>query len=258
MKYHIDTIPVWDAIKTDGECPLCALRRKTERLLVERSLGASVMSPDTRSKVNQLGFCGSHHAMMYSYPGGNRLGHGLMMLSRLQTLRPHLNQAMAASHQFKKSGGRTFYQLLKNKNYTENEGTQNGVNRLTESCLICDELAEQSRRQAASLLHLWKTDPSFQKAFLQSKGLCVPHTASAINMASEILTGEPLSGFSSAARILLETSLKRLEEELDWFTRKFDYRNAEEPWGTSKDALERTVNKLRGWCLGSEPMQDET
>ena len=31
MRYHIDTIPVWDAMKLDGECLLCALERKTER-----------------------------------------------------------------------------------------------------------------------------------------------------------------------------------------------------------------------------------
>jgi hypothetical protein len=256
MKYHIDTIPVWDAMKADSECSLCALQRKTERLLVERSLGASVMSPDTRIKVNDFGFCAAHHAMMYSFPGGNRLGHGLMMLSRLQSLRPNLNQAMADIRQLGKSGRQPFAQLLKNKK-NGNGDAQNSLNELTKSCLVCNELEELSRRQAASLLHLWKTDPTFQKAFLHSKGLCVPHTVSTITMAPELLTGEKLVDFLSAAGSLLETSLKRLEEELDWFTRKFDYRNAQEPWGTSKDALERTVNKLRGWCLGSEPMQDE-
>ena len=30
MRYHIDTIPLWDAMKLDGECLLCALERKTE------------------------------------------------------------------------------------------------------------------------------------------------------------------------------------------------------------------------------------
>ena len=30
MRYHIDTIPVWDAMKLEGECLLCALERKTE------------------------------------------------------------------------------------------------------------------------------------------------------------------------------------------------------------------------------------
>ena len=38
MRYHIDTIPVWDAVKLDGECPLCALRRKLELGEVERFL----------------------------------------------------------------------------------------------------------------------------------------------------------------------------------------------------------------------------
>jgi len=56
MKYHIDTIPIWDALHTNSECPLCALRRKTERLLIARNLGAAVMSPDTRLKVNEKGF----------------------------------------------------------------------------------------------------------------------------------------------------------------------------------------------------------
>ena len=48
MKYHIDTIPVWDAMKRDGECLLCALERKTELDEAERYLGASVMEPDIR------------------------------------------------------------------------------------------------------------------------------------------------------------------------------------------------------------------
>ena len=49
MRYHIDTIPVWDAMKLNGECPLCALRRKVEMEDVDRFLGGSVMEPDTVS-----------------------------------------------------------------------------------------------------------------------------------------------------------------------------------------------------------------
>ena len=45
MRYHIDTIPVWDAVKTGGECPLCILRRQAERTDVDRFLGGSVMEP---------------------------------------------------------------------------------------------------------------------------------------------------------------------------------------------------------------------
>ena len=65
MRYHIDTIPVWDAMKLNGECLMCALERKTELGEAERYLGASVMEPDVRVKVNDKGFCRKHHAMLF-------------------------------------------------------------------------------------------------------------------------------------------------------------------------------------------------
>lgn len=256
MRYHIDTIPIWDAMKTDSECPLCALRRKTERLLVDRSLGASVMSPDTRIKVNERGFCSHHQAMMFAFPGGNRLGHGLMMLSHLQSLRPKVEKAARASAQGTGGGG-GLLKLFKGGKASEDGATDNPLSALADTCLLCEEMRMQSDRQVASLLHLWKTEKAFQDAFLASRGLCVPDTARALDMAGELLSGDSQSSFKEAATRLLNENLKRLEEELEWFTLKFDYRNADKPWGNSRDALERTVNKLRGWTLGQEPMQDD-
>ena len=81
MRYHIDTIPVWDALKLEGECLLCALQRKTELGEAERYLGASVMEPDTRVQVNDKGFCPHHHAMLFQM--SNRLGHALMLESHM-------------------------------------------------------------------------------------------------------------------------------------------------------------------------------
>ena len=70
MRYHIDTIPLWDAMKLEGECLLCALERKTELGEAERYLGASVMEPDTRIQVNAKGFCGGQ-------PPGTRADAGI-------------------------------------------------------------------------------------------------------------------------------------------------------------------------------------
>jgi len=39
-------------------------------------------------------------------------------------------------------------------------------------------------------------------------------------------------------------SFDRLEGEIEWFTNKFDYRNQDKPWGNSRDAVKRSVNKL--------------
>lgn len=251
MKYHIDTIPVWDALKAGGECPLCALRRKTERLLVERSLGGSVMSPDTRKKVNDAGFCGRHQQMMFHDPKGNRLGQALMLLSYLQHQRPLMEKVLKSDTAVTKRPG-----LLARKL----ENSQNAISQLgnfTTSCLLCEELRLQSQRQCASLLHLWKTEQPFREAFTSSLGLCLPDTELALSMSRELLSGDMQTRFSETARSLLRDSLKRLEEELTWFTQKFDYRNSDKPWGTSRDALERSVNKLRGWVLGPEPLQDD-
>lgn len=45
---------------------------------------------------------------------------------------------------------------------------------------------------------------------------------------------------------LMEQNLHRLEEDISWLIDKFDYRNKDADWKTSKDALQRGMQKLRG------------
>ena len=56
---------------------------------------------------------------------------------------------------------------------------------------------------------------------------------------------------------LEEKNMNRIQEDISWFIRKFDYRFQNEPWKNSQDAVPRTVNKLRGWCVGDEPNPEE-
>ena len=63
--------------------------------------------------------------------------------------------------------------------------------------------------------------------------------------------------FAGLLATLTRDNLSRMEKDIEWFTLKFDYRNQDKPWGDSKDAVERTVNKLRGWCVGAEPNPKE-
>ena len=52
-------------------------------------------------------------------------------------------------------------------------------------------------------------------------------------------------------RVLMQQQLEhmdRIEQELEWFTKKFDYRYNDAPWGNSKDALPRSIQKLKGYC----------
>jgi hypothetical protein len=41
--------------------------------------------------------------------------------------------------------------------------------------------------------------------------------------------------------------MERIQKEVNWFTKKFDYRNNDAPWGDSRDALPRTIQKIAGF-----------
>ena len=65
MKYHIDTIPVWDAYKRGSECPLCDIKQHNEQEYLDVFMGASVMEPSRRVEVNERGFCARHLHLMF-------------------------------------------------------------------------------------------------------------------------------------------------------------------------------------------------
>jgi Family of unknown function (DUF6062) len=247
--YHIDTIPVWDALHKNDECLLCLLRRKTEHTLVERFLGASVMAPDTRIQVNEKGFCPAHHKMLYEKQ--NRLGHALMILS-------HLKQTQAAMKSLlidmeSPPAGGSF--LSRMKRGPDGQKAQ-PLRVLADTCILCENLDETMRRYAFTLLHLWKTDSGFRQGFVKSKGVCLPDASLLLEMANKHMNGKSLQDFRRLMANLLKENMLRLWGELEWFTLKFDYRNSDAPWHDSRDALERTITKLRGWSVGTDPGLD--
>ena len=65
-------------------------------------------------------------------------------------------------------------------------------------------------------------------------------------------SGEALRTFRAAVAAVELPNLKRIEGELEWFTLKFDYRNQDKPWGDSRDAVERSINKLQGRVIPRE------
>ncbi len=254
MRYHIDTIPVWDALKLGGECPLCTLRHKVEETDVDRYLGGSVMEPDIRIQVNEKGFCQKHHQMLSDKK--NKLGHALMAHTHLrETTKKALkafDQAIAGA---KKEADAPLMKKMMGK-----AGGKEGVleaaqmlRDMTSSCILCDSIDENMQRYAYTFLHLYQNDTAFRKAFAASQGVCLPDMALLMEMAAQEMSGKMLNEFVQDLCRATRGSLEKLDEELEWFTLKFDYRNADKPWGNSRDALERTVTKLRSRCMEEEP-----
>ena len=258
MKYHIDTIPVWDAMKQDGECLLCALERKTELDEAERYLGASVMEPDIRVQVNEKGFCRRHHGMLYGM--SNRLGHALMLESHTIETRKRAAQVFkkldGAAAALKGAG---LAGKLGGKGRSAESTVREQAAELMEmagSCLMCDTIEENMMRYLHTFFHLYKNDSDFRSRFASGKGVCLPHTGRLLEVAASELSAKELGEFISVITRLQTENMDRIQEDISWFIKKFDYRFEKESWGTSKDAVERTVNKLRGWSVGKEPNGD--
>ena len=104
-----------------------------------------------------------------------------------------------------------------------------------------------------TFFHLYQNDTDFRRKFEGCKGLCLPHAAELLKLAPHELSSSALSTFADTICRLETESFDRIQEDVSWFCRKFDYRYYDEPWYNSRDAVERTVNKLRGWCVGTEP-----
>lgn len=254
MRYHIDTIPVWDALKLNGECPLCALRRKVELMDVDRYLGASVMEPDTRLQVNEKGFCPRHQKLLTEKR--NKLGHALMMHTYLKTTMRKTDAAFdAAVSGARKEADAPALKRMMGKAGGKDEILQAAkkLRDIASTCILCDSIDENMQRYTYTLLHLYQTEASFRKAFAASRGMCLTDAALLLEMAAAEMSGSVLRDFVTDLTNATRKSLEKLEGDLEGFTLKFDYRNADKPWGDSRDALERTVTKLRSWCIGEEP-----
>ncbi len=228
IRQHLDTAPVWAAYRADCECPLCLLQAQSEASYVENFLGGSVMEPAVRVEVNEKGFCRHHLDLLYA--AGNRLGLALMAHTHMQEMILQLKNAPPPS-----GGGRP--------RWGKRPASPPPIGR---SCILCDRLETTMARYEDTLLYMWRTESAFQAAFAQSKGLCLPHYQRLAGRAQEALRGRELEDFLQALCQVTLDNLQRVEEELHWFTLKFDYRNRDKPWGNSRDAVERALIKLRG------------
>lgn len=247
MKYEIDTIPVWDALKADSECPLCLLEGRSRQAALRYYLGPSVMVPEVRVTVNETGFCPENLRLLSKDP--NKLGLALISHTRLKSLRVKLNgKCKALNAEASKAAKR---------NSLENLGGQKKLKdqllavisflRDEEShCLIESKVLEDRNRYAFTLVHLWKEDKEFRSAWNSSRGTCVHHAPDLLTMAGESLGGASLGTFVEEYLELLDRNLSRVQEDVLSFTQTFDSTHSHALKGTPQGALDRCLQKLAG------------
>lgn len=232
MKEKIYTIPLTDALNEGGECPFCTLEKKLEAEQVTYALGASMMEPDSRIISNEKGYCRRHFEMM---------SHESKALSLALVLDTHLNELIQklekAAAQPPQKGG-----LFKKA--AEENPLEAALSANEQSCLICDKLQHTLEKFAEVFWYLYQNESDFKKKVEKGQGFCLPHFALLLRCADRELSGKACEEAKQAVTKLELTHLKRINEEVNWFTKKFDYRYQDEPWKNSKDAPQRAMEKL--------------
>lgn len=247
MKETIYTIPVNEAFENQCECPLCCLERRFENDRVNYYLGPSLMEPENRIETNESGFCAKHFAMMYD-TRANRLGLGLIIHTHLQEQNKIIEKITKSVDENTTSGKKGLFSSFKSSgdNSKVAENLVKYVKEQQEECCICRDLKKTMERYCAVITQLYFSEKEFKERFNNGLGFCMPHFAMLIESAKKNLFGGKQEEFLGALINMQVANLKRIEDEIEWFTKKFDYRNKDADWGNSKDAVPRSIEKLTG------------
>ena len=225
---QIYTIPVNEAFEASRDdaacgCPFCSLYNKLEDDELELILGASMMEPDVRIQTNKEGFCRTHYDMMLVRK--NRLGMALTLESHLAELAGEIHEGGFLSAPGQKPIKR--------------------IGALEESCYVCRRIDFHFKHMIETAVLLWQKDEDFQKKLAAQPYFCLPHYRLLLASAEDRLSKKEYKEFTKVCSGIVEGYLEKLNGDVSWFCKKFDYRYDEEPWYDSKDAVERAMRFLR-------------
>ena len=251
MREQIHTIPVNEAFDAHDECPFCFMERKVEQSAIRfvAGPGASYMEPDVREATDRAGFCVHHMQKLYTY--GNSLGNALMLQTYMAGL---LKEFSVAAENFEIPEKKPLFG--KRKQPPKEDAYWKRLRQRVESCYICDKIEYNMSRYYRTFFVLLK-EPEFRAKVEGSKGFCLRHFSRMLEEAEEHLPNAQREWFYPMVFDLMEKNLIRVKEDIDWFTAKFDYRNAGAPWKNSQDAVPRAMQKLEGLYPADKPYRSE-
>ena len=234
MKEQLYTIPVNDAFNEPCECPLCKIYDNLEQESIDFMLGPSYMEDDIRMETNKTGFCTKHIKQLYDRQ--NRLGIALMLHTHMKHTGEHIEKMAKSCNSSKKN-------LFGKK---DKSPLIDFIKEIEYSCYICNRIETVFDRYIKTVIHCYTHDDDFKKKFNESKGFCTKHYGMLYEYAKKTLNSSALNNFISDLNDIYINNFKRVTDELEWFIDKFDYKNENEPWKNSKDAIQRSILKTNG------------
>lgn len=241
MKEKLYTIPLNDAVNANDECPFCFLERKLEESLMDFVLGngASYMESDIREATDSAGFCRTHFKKMFDY--GNALGNAWILKTHYRKTIEEMKKQFQG-HAPVKMG---FFEKKKPSAERKNSIGRWTANR-ENSCYICDRFRLEYPRYLDTFLYLYEKDKDFKEKVLYGKGFCLTHFGDLCEHAETKLTVKQQEDFFPPLFHLMTQNMERIYDDISWMIEKFDYKNKDADWKTSKDALQRGMQKLKG------------
>jgi len=247
MKYEIDTIPVWDALRAGSECPLCLLEKRSRQAALRYYLGPSVMVPEVRVSVNETGFRPETLRLLARDP--NKLGLALISHTRLKAFRAKLAAKTRALRQEagKASAVNALQGLVAGRSLHDRVAETVAFLRHEETrCLVEEKVRQDLARYTFTLLHLWQKDAEFRPAWSTASGTCLRHAPDLLEMAAQTLDARALGAFVTEYLKLMEKNLARVEEDVLAFTQTFDSTQSRPVVGNPQGALDRCLQKIAG------------
>lgn len=252
MKEKLYTIEMNDALNADDECLFCWLERKLEQENLEFVLGCSYMESDIREQTSEKGFCRHHTKMMFDY--GNTLGNAWILKSRLELMRKKFKSEMD-SYEPAKTGARKIGWLKKSAP-EECSAAQSWLRAEESHCYVCERMNVIYDRMLDTFVYMLRNDSAFCEKLMQSKGICLHHFADILKVCEEKLKPQEREVWIPKLTQMMEKNLDRMQEDIDWLIEKFDYKNKDADWKNSKDAVQRTMQKLVGSYPADPPFQN--
>lgn len=224
MKENICTIPINDLFKPKDGCPVCRMEEMLEQTYVEYAVGDSMMEPNTRIETNRKGFCHRHFSKMLS--AGQKLPNALILESHLQEIIDSVLPKKAGSKPDKKALER--------------------INELEGSCYVCDRIKRDVDHLLSTVYVQYEKDPEFVRLYREQPYICLNHYALIMKNAGgkNGISSKKMSQFHKDTYDLTKNYLVSLKEDITRFCSMFDYRNRGGDFGSSRDAIERSIEYL--------------
>ena len=206
------------------------------------------MEPEVRAETDRLGFCRQHMKKLYDY--GNALGNALVLQTYLAGV---LKELEGQTDGFTVPAKPP---LFGSKRKTEELPLLSWAKEKENTCFLCQRLEYNMKRYYHTFFVLLR-EPEFRQKVERSKGFCLHHFALLLERAPEEVPNAHRQWFYETAISLMRENLLRVKEDLDHFVEMFDYRQAGSGWKNSRDAVPRTMQKLRGAYPSDPPYKQE-